>query len=203
MSRAKNIPFRKCTNKDYFRCLITIWSIGIARRGLNIFLWKPQIRPKLTFFTFACSWTLLCIPTHFACMGHIWKYQLLLSFHGAYILNLLSDGLLPIFVFFVTKNICDQTWIGGPPAVPLQTPWGQHKQVEHELESDRFARRCTVFPQNWVISETYPCELVLGFFARSEPNHRRKILWTLNINNYINKVETVHQKASMITLAKC
>ncbi len=26
---------RKHTNKDHFRCLITIWSIGMARRGLN------------------------------------------------------------------------------------------------------------------------------------------------------------------------
>ncbi len=38
-------------------CLITIWSIGIDRRGLNeLIFWKPQIRPKLTFFiSFACS----------------------------------------------------------------------------------------------------------------------------------------------------
>ncbi len=34
-SREKGTPLRKCTNKDNFRCLLTIWSIGIARRGLN------------------------------------------------------------------------------------------------------------------------------------------------------------------------
>ncbi len=34
-SREKGTPLRKRTNKDAFRCLITIWSIGIARRGLN------------------------------------------------------------------------------------------------------------------------------------------------------------------------
>ncbi len=31
----KGTPLRKRTNKDHFRCLITIWSIVIARRGLN------------------------------------------------------------------------------------------------------------------------------------------------------------------------
>ncbi len=30
----KGAPLRKCTNKDHFRCLITIWSIVIARQGL-------------------------------------------------------------------------------------------------------------------------------------------------------------------------
>ncbi len=34
-SREKGTPLRKCTNKDKFSCLNTIWSIGIARRGLN------------------------------------------------------------------------------------------------------------------------------------------------------------------------
>ncbi len=34
-SRKKGAPLRKHTNKDHFRCLITIWRIGIARRGLN------------------------------------------------------------------------------------------------------------------------------------------------------------------------
>ncbi len=33
--RRKGTPLRKRTNKDTFRCLITIWSTGIARRGLN------------------------------------------------------------------------------------------------------------------------------------------------------------------------
>ncbi len=33
--RRKGTPLRKRANKDIFRCLNTIWSIGIARRGLN------------------------------------------------------------------------------------------------------------------------------------------------------------------------
>ncbi len=35
VSREKGTPLRKRTNKDHFRYLITIWSIGVARRGLN------------------------------------------------------------------------------------------------------------------------------------------------------------------------
>ncbi len=35
VSREKGTPLRNRTNKDHVRCLITIWSIGIARRGLN------------------------------------------------------------------------------------------------------------------------------------------------------------------------
>ncbi len=31
----KCTPLRKHTNKVHFRCLITIWSIGITRRGFN------------------------------------------------------------------------------------------------------------------------------------------------------------------------
>ncbi len=31
----KGTPLRKRTNKDDFRCFVTIWSIGITRRGLN------------------------------------------------------------------------------------------------------------------------------------------------------------------------
>ncbi len=34
-SREKGTPLRKHTNKDTFRCLITIRSIGNARQGLN------------------------------------------------------------------------------------------------------------------------------------------------------------------------
>ncbi len=33
--RRKVHPLRKYTIKDTFRCLITMWSIGIAKRGLN------------------------------------------------------------------------------------------------------------------------------------------------------------------------
>uniref|UniRef100_A0A671QDI0 tRNA (uracil-O(2)-)-methyltransferase n=1 Tax=Sinocyclocheilus anshuiensis TaxID=1608454 RepID=A0A671QDI0_9TELE len=35
VSREKGTTLRKRTNKDNFRCLISIWSIGNARRGLN------------------------------------------------------------------------------------------------------------------------------------------------------------------------
>ncbi len=51
--RRKGNPLRKYTIKDSFRYLITIWSIGIAKRGLN-----EQIGVKtsksicLTFFFF-------------------------------------------------------------------------------------------------------------------------------------------------------
>ncbi len=46
----KGNPLRKYTIKDTFRCLITIWSIGIAKRGLNeLILLKTS---KSTFFTF-------------------------------------------------------------------------------------------------------------------------------------------------------
>ncbi len=31
----KKLFLRKCTDKDNFKCLITIWSFGIARRGLK------------------------------------------------------------------------------------------------------------------------------------------------------------------------
>ncbi len=37
--------------------------------------------------------------------------------------------------------------------------------------------------------KTYFCKLVLGFFARSEQNHCRNVLWQVNINNYRKKVE--------------
>ncbi len=35
VSRVKGTPLRKRINKVHFRCLITIWSIGIARRGFK------------------------------------------------------------------------------------------------------------------------------------------------------------------------
>ncbi len=58
-SREKGRPLRKHTNKDYFRCLITIWIIGIARRGLNELIFvKTSDWKKLTLlllFFFACS----------------------------------------------------------------------------------------------------------------------------------------------------
>ncbi len=39
------------------------------------------------------------------------------------------------------------------------------------------------------MSKTYFCELVLGFSPNLNQNQCRKILWTVNINNYQKKVE--------------
>ncbi len=59
--RRKGNPLRKHTIKDTFRYLITIWSLGIAKRGLNehIFV-KTSNLTKIYifhsfFFFFACS----------------------------------------------------------------------------------------------------------------------------------------------------
>ncbi len=52
----KGTPLRKHTNKDHFRCLITIWSI--ARRGLNELIFvKTSNSTKTDIFLiyFACS----------------------------------------------------------------------------------------------------------------------------------------------------
>ncbi len=43
---------QKMYNKDHFRCLITIWNIGIARRGLNEL--KTWNLTKIYIFTFLC-----------------------------------------------------------------------------------------------------------------------------------------------------
>ncbi len=51
----KGTPLRKSTNKDHFRCLITIWSIGIARRGLNELIFvKTSNSTKTDIFHFFC-----------------------------------------------------------------------------------------------------------------------------------------------------
>ncbi len=56
-SREKCTPPRKRTNKDHFRCLITIWSIGISRRWLNeqifVKIWNST-KIKMFHF-FVCS----------------------------------------------------------------------------------------------------------------------------------------------------
>ncbi len=46
----KGNPLRKYTIKDTFRCLITIWSIGIAKWGLNEHIFVKT--SNSTFFTF-------------------------------------------------------------------------------------------------------------------------------------------------------
>ncbi len=40
----KGTPLRKRANKDIFRCLNTIWSIGIARRGLNELIFCENLK---------------------------------------------------------------------------------------------------------------------------------------------------------------
>ncbi len=42
--RRKGTPLRKRANKDIFRCLNTIWSIGIARRGLNELIFCENLK---------------------------------------------------------------------------------------------------------------------------------------------------------------
>ncbi len=64
--RRKGTPLRKHTNKDTFRCLITVWSIEIARQGLNELIFVKT--SNSTFFTFFLP---VRISTHFARMGHI------------------------------------------------------------------------------------------------------------------------------------
>jgi len=51
----KGTLLRKCTNKDTFRCLIAIWCIGIARRGLNELIFvKTSISTKIDIFHLFC-----------------------------------------------------------------------------------------------------------------------------------------------------
>ncbi len=51
--RRKGTPLGKRTNKDNFRCLITIWSIGITRRGLNQLIFvKTSNSNKIDIFHF-------------------------------------------------------------------------------------------------------------------------------------------------------
>ncbi len=51
--RRKGNPLRKYTIKDTFRYLITIWSIGIAKRGLNEqFFVKTSNSTKINIFHF-------------------------------------------------------------------------------------------------------------------------------------------------------
>ncbi len=80
VSREKGGTLRKCTNKDHFRCLIIIWSIGIARKGLNGLIFvktsnstKTDIFPLL--LPVAQNQTVR-IPTHFASTGHIGLYYI-------------------------------------------------------------------------------------------------------------------------------
>ncbi len=71
----KGTPLRKRTNKDNFRCLITIWSIGIARRGLNELIFvKTSNLTKINIFHFfflpVAQNLPVRIPTYFTSMGH-------------------------------------------------------------------------------------------------------------------------------------
>ncbi len=70
-SDKKNRTLRKHTNKDHFRCLITIWSIGIARRELNeLICVKTSNSTKIDIFQFFCLYPVRT-PTHLASTGHI------------------------------------------------------------------------------------------------------------------------------------
>ncbi len=70
--RRKGNPLRKYTIKDTFRYLITIWSIGIAKRGLNEqFFVKTSNSTKINIFHFfflfffaktACAHFTLILP---------------------------------------------------------------------------------------------------------------------------------------------
>ncbi len=85
--RRKGNPLRKYTIKDTFRCLISIWGIGIAKRGLNeqIFV-KTSNSTKIDIFhyffylfifiiIFACSSKKpVRIYTNFASMGPILRH---------------------------------------------------------------------------------------------------------------------------------
>ncbi len=42
--RRKVHPLRKYTIKDTFRCLITMWRIGIAKRGLNELIFCENLK---------------------------------------------------------------------------------------------------------------------------------------------------------------
>ncbi len=53
--KRKGTPLRKRTNKDLFRCLITIWNIGIVRRWLNeLNFEKTSNSTKTDIFHFFC-----------------------------------------------------------------------------------------------------------------------------------------------------
>ncbi len=53
--QSKGTPLRNHTNNDHFRCLINIWSIGIARRGLNELIFvKTSNSTKTDIFHFFC-----------------------------------------------------------------------------------------------------------------------------------------------------
>jgi len=48
-------PLKTHTNKDTFRCVFAIWSIGIARQGLNeVILVKTSILTKTDIFHLFC-----------------------------------------------------------------------------------------------------------------------------------------------------
>ncbi len=55
-SGQKGTPLRKHTNKDNFRCFITIWSIGIARRRLNELIFVITSNVKTDIFSLLFFW---------------------------------------------------------------------------------------------------------------------------------------------------
>ncbi len=72
--RRKGTPLRKRTNKDHFRCLISICSTGITRRGLNELIFvKTSNSTKNQHFSlfFACSSKLVWITCMILFFSHV------------------------------------------------------------------------------------------------------------------------------------
>ncbi len=58
----KGNPCRKYTIKDTFRCLITIWSIEIAKQGLNELIFEKTSNSTFFSFFFIYLFLLLFMP---------------------------------------------------------------------------------------------------------------------------------------------
>lgn len=51
-SREKDRPLRKHTNKDYLRCLTSVWSMGITIRGLKELTCENTKSTKIDIFIY-------------------------------------------------------------------------------------------------------------------------------------------------------
>ncbi len=60
--RRKGNPLRKYTIKDTFRCLISIWSIGIVKRGLNELIFVKTSSSTKIKIIFIYLFLLLFLP---------------------------------------------------------------------------------------------------------------------------------------------
>ncbi len=88
----KGTPLRKRTNKDHFRCLITIWSIVIARRGLNELIYSTHL--KNIFHFFVCILKLACVHSDSFCQLrsylHYTIYFFNFSFEFTFLIELME-----------------------------------------------------------------------------------------------------------------